>query len=106
MELQLHGKQSQHSPHWANVTEYAAEGDVAEAKVHAAEFLPPSAPDGWFLDSGTSAHMTGTRNLLHEIRTIPSSSTVTTAGGNPSLLLGMVQQLLRKIKLSTRFSTF
>jgi hypothetical protein len=94
MELKLYTKQ----PDWANAIERATEGDITDAEIHAAKFLLPGAPKGWFLDSGTSAHITRARNLLHEVRAVPSSSTITTAGGKSLPIVGHSVTTLEKNK--------
>jgi hypothetical protein len=65
--------------------------------VLAAEISPPQYPEEWLIDSGASAHVTGNRNLLTEIRPVPHSS-VTTAGGNSLSIVGQGHATLDKNK--------
>jgi hypothetical protein len=55
-------------------------------------------PDDWFLASGANVHVTGELGLLHEIKAIPNSSSVTTAGGKFLPVVGHGLAALKKNK--------
>jgi hypothetical protein len=79
---------------WANSTEDHPAGetsnDAALAQVFevcATEIKSQRQPDDWFIDSGASAHVTGDRNLISDVRNAPQSN-VTTAGGRVLPVMG------------------
>jgi hypothetical protein len=55
----------------------------------------------WFFDCGASAHVTGNRDLLTEIRS-PSKSTVTTAGGKSLHVIGQGTAIIDNNKSVSR----
>jgi hypothetical protein len=62
-------------------------------EVCAAEVQRSHAPDDWFLNSGASAHVTGNRDLLTDVRTGPNS-TITTAAEKSLPIVGQGQAYL------------
>jgi hypothetical protein len=100
MELQLGNKKQD----WANTAEiHTCNNGPSPSQLPfdrhqalAAELYSPTVPD-WILDSGASAHVTGERNLLSEIRTVPTSS-VTTAGGQALPIIGQGTAQISKNK--------
>ena len=74
--------------------------DVALAQVIdvcAAEITSQRQPDDWFIDSGASAHVTGDRTLISDVRSAPQSN-VTTAGGRVLPIMGQGSANLDKNK--------
>ena len=69
---------------------HATEEEATNLKMHVMEIMASRAPNDWFLDSRANIHVTIEHNLLREIRTTLSSSTMTIAKGYPSQLLVMV----------------
>jgi hypothetical protein len=88
MELQLGTKKQD----WANMAEtHTCSDSYAQAppdrhQALAVELYSPPIPD-WILDSGASAHVTRERNLLFEIRIVPTLA-VTTVGGHALPIVG------------------
>ena len=79
---------------WANSAEDKPSGETSNDaaleqvfEVCAAEIKSQRQPDNWFIDSGASAHVTGDRKLISDVRAAPQS-TVTTAGGRVLPVMG------------------
>jgi hypothetical protein len=60
---------------------HATKEEATNLEMHVVEIMVFGAPNNWFLDSEASIHVTIEHNLLHEIRTAFSSSTMTIANG-------------------------